>query len=222
MERPAKVSFDFIDFNPNGKGLFGDNVIAEMTEHNPPFDKPDVPIGDLDEVNKTLKTKTQQALSGDKVKIQERDAAEKVWNDKFRKEGEYVQRVAAGDKLVIAQSGYHSTQTEIHPQQKPAQPKLDAYGNKAKGSIHAEIGALADVRGIIFIAAAKGALSKMGIDGQTLKIQGNTNEINALLGTKRKVDFTNLNSGQEYEITAVVFNAAGVSDMANTISVVAP
>ena len=162
-------------------------------------------------------------MSGDKVKIQEREEAEKVWDAKFRKEAEYVQRIANGNKLIIAQSGYHSTETEIHPLQKPATPILQAWGNKGKGSIHAEILPVADTRGIVFLAAGKGALANMSVDGQIVKVKGQgVDEINALFGTKRKVDFVNLTSGQEYEITAFAFNATGVSDMAAPISVIAP
>lgn len=223
MEKIAKVSYDFIDYNPNDKGLFGDHVIAEMTEHASVFDDPDVPIADLTTVNTALKGKTQEAMSGDKVKIQERDEAEKAWDTKFRKEAEYVQRIASGNKLVIAQSGYHATKTEIHPLAKPATPILQAWGNKGKGSIHAEILPLADTRGIVFLAAGKGALANMSVDGQIVKVKGQgVDEINALFGTKRKVDFVNLTSGQEYEITAFAFNATGVSDMAAPVSVIAP
>jgi hypothetical protein len=223
-ERPAKVSFGFIDYTPTQKGMFGDNVVAEMTEHTTVFPNPDVPLPTLTDINNALKQKTQQALSGDKVKIQERDATEKEWDSYFRKEGEYVQRIANGSKLIIAQSGYHSTDTESHPVAIPAQPQINAWANKGKGSgIHVEMKPLADCRGFQFIVSSQNILSYMNIKGDSIKFNGPLDVfIDVKLTTKRKVDFQDLNSGQTYFITALGFNASGVGEMANVIEVVAP
>lgn len=224
MERPAKVSFDFIELTPTDKGVFGDNVIAEMTDHSGVFVTPDISIATLTTLNDDLKLKTQQALSGDSEKILERDAAEVVWETNFRKEAQYVQRIASGDKLIIAQSGYHSTQTEVHPADKPGQADLSAWGNKVKGSIHAEIKAMAKVRGIVFIASTQPINNtNMSIKNKQLKMSGTTAvEMEAILGTKRKVDFEGLVSGTTYYIAAIAFNAAGPGDISNVIDVIAP
>jgi hypothetical protein len=223
-EKPAKVSFGFITLTPTQKGVFGDNVIAELNEHLLVFPSPDIPIIDLNTANNDLKLKTQQALSGDKEKILLRDASERTWNNLFRKEGQYVERIASGDKLIIAQSGFHSTDTEVQPQPKPNQAVVDAWGNKAKGSIHAEIEPLANVKGIMFIASTIPTnVQTMSIKNKQLRISGDANiQLEAILGTKRKVDFQGLNSGTTYYITAIGFNAAGPGDMSNTIDVVAP
>jgi len=223
-ERKAKVSYDFKTYNPVNKGLFGDNVIAEMTEHSGVFSNPDVDMSSLTSVNSDLKTKTQEALSGDKEKILRRDAAEVVWDNTFSREAQYVERIANGDKLIIAQSGYHNTDTEAQPVDKPAMPHLDAWGNKAKGSIHAEIKALANIRGIVFIASTQPIDSNsLSIKNKQLKMSGNiTGDIEAILGTKRKVNFEGLVSGTTYYIAAIAFNAAGPSDISEIITVVAP
>lgn len=225
-ERPAKVSFGFIDETPTQKGVFGDNVFAEMSDHPLVFPTPDVPLNTLKDVNDALKLKTQQALSGDKEKIQERDEAEKTWNTTFRKEGEYVQRVASGNKLIIVQSGYKSTDTESHPVAVPAQAQLDAWGNKGKGSgIHAEIKPLTDVRGIVFLLAVVDITSFASVKADILKLvlQAPTDiELQIELGTKRKMDFKDLTSGKTYFISAFGFNASGVGELANVIEVIAP
>ncbi len=224
MERPAKVSYDFITLTPTQKGVFGDNVIAEMTEHVAQFPMPDVPLMTLTTLNNDLKLKLQQALSGDKEKIQERDASEQAWIEQFRKEAEYVQRIASGSKLIITQSGYHSTTTEVHPVEKPAQADLDAWGNKAKGSIHAEISPLAKVRGIVYVASLQPINSNsMSVKNGQLKMDASiTGDMEVLLTTKRKVDFEGLVSGQTYYIVALGFNAAGPGDLSTVLSVVAP
>lgn len=224
MERPAKVSLDFIMLTPSQKGVFGDNVIAEMTDHPLVFVTPDVPIATLTSVNDDLKLKTQQALSGDKEKILEREASEKTWNSTFKKEAQYVDRIADGDKLIIAQSGYHSTATEVHPAVKPDQAELDAWGNKAKGSIHAEIKPLTGTRGIVFVASPQpiggGAVSVK--NGQVKIASAVAADMELILGTSRKVDFQGLVSGTTYYIAALGFNAAGVGDISTVIDVVAP
>lgn len=224
MERPAKVSYDFVEMTPNKKTLFGDNVVSEMNDHIMVFPMPDVSIPMLESANNDLRLKTQQALSGDKEKIQERDESEQIWIDLFRKEAEYVQRIAGNSKLIITQSGYHSTSTEAHPVEKPAQADLDAWGNKGKGSIHAEIAPLPKVRGIVFIASQHPINStNLKLKNGQLKIGAEiTNEMEAILTTKRKVDFQGLVSGATYYIAALGFNAAGAGDISTVIDVVAP
>ena len=222
-ERPAKVSFGFIDYSPTQKGMFGDNVIAEMTEHSSVFPTPDVSMITLTANNDQLKLKTQQAMSGDKVKIQEREEAEKEWDKNFRKQGEYVQRIASGNKLIIAQSGYHSTDTEVHPVQAPLQAQLEAWGNKGRGSgIHAEIKPLSDCRGFVFIIASKPVNALAVVKGDLLRLKSEGIEMDLKLTTKRKVDFQELNSGQPYYISALGFNATGVGELANVVEVIAP
>lgn len=223
MERPAKVSFSFLEDTPTQKGMFGDNIIAEMTEHSTVFLPPDVPIATITANNDLLKQKTQQAMSGDKVKIQERDEAEKEWDKNFRKEGEYVQRIASGNKLIIAQSGYKSTDTEVHPVQQPAQAQLDAWANKGRGSgIHAEIKPLADCRGFVFIISSQPVNAMAVVKGDLLKLRSDGLQLDLKLTTKRKVDFEELKSGQTYYISALGFNATGVGELANVVEVIAP
>ena len=222
-ERTAKVSLGFIDSNPSQKGVFGDNVIAEMTEHSDDFPTPDISIATLTTVNDALKLKTQQALSGDKVKIQERDAAEKNWNDTFRKQAEYVQRIASGSKLIIAKSGFHATDTEVHPVAVPAQAEIQAWGNKGKGSgIHVEMKPLADCRGFIFILSTAPTANLIKVKGDQIKLGGNAQIVELKVTTKRKIDFQDLPSGQTYYVSALGFNATGVGETANPVEVVAP
>ena len=224
MDRPAKVSLEFVILSPTQKGVFGDNVIAQMTEHALVFVTPDVPLGTLTLVNDDLKLKTQQALSGDKEKILLRDDAEKKWDDTFRKEAEYVQRIANGSKLIIAQSGYNSTVTEVHPATRPDQADLDAWGNKGKGSIHAEIAPLAKTRGLVYVASPNPIEStSLSLKNGQLRIAKEVaGDMELILTTKRKVDFQGLVSGQTYHIAALGFNTAGVGDISTVIDVVAP
>ncbi len=63
----------------------------------------------------------------------------------------------------------------------------------------------------------------MNIKNNQLRISGDSSiQIDAIMGTKRKVDFQGLVSGTTYYITAIGFNAAGPGDMSNSIDVIAP
>jgi len=221
-ERKAKVSYDFLQLTPTQKGMFGNNVIAELTEHGAEFPTPDIPIAQLTAVNDDLKTKTQQAMSGDKEKIAERDAAEKVWDTDFRKEAEYVQRVSAGDKVLIVKSGYHSTDTEVEPVAEPAAAELSAWGNKTPGSIHAEIEPVTGIKGILFIASPNPLSGDLKVINNQVKLASNVGDTEARLTTKRKVDFEGMVSGTRYYIAALTFNATGTSPVSNIKEVIAP
>lgn len=223
MTRTAKVSFEFSELTPNQKGLFGDNVIAEMTANSTVFPTPDVSLVTLTAVNDALKLKTQQALSGDKVKIQEREVAEREWEDTFRKQAYYVQRVADGSKLVIAQSGFNATDTEVAPVVEPGQAQVEAWANRGRGSgIHVEMAPLSNCRGYVFIIGTQPINNYASIKGDVLKIMNNSSVSDIKLTTKRKVDFDDLMSGTLYYISALGFNATGAGELANTVEVIAP
>lgn len=224
MERPAKVSYEFVKLIPTEKILFGDNVLAMMAEHAGVFPIPDVPLSTLDIANEHLRSKTQEALNGDREKILERDGAEQVWIGLFRQQAGYVQRIAGNSKLIITQSGYQSTSTEANAVARPIQPNFDAWGNKAKGSIRAEIKEPIHARGHVFVASGH------PINAKDLKMKNGqltvppelSSSIELIFTTKRKVDFEGLVSGQTYYVAALGFNAGGVSPISTIIDVVAP
>jgi hypothetical protein len=223
MERKAKVSFEFTVLNPTQKGMFGDNVIAEMTANSTVFPTPDVSLVELTAINDALKLKTQQALSGDKVKIQEREVAEREWDDTFRKEAYYVQRVANGSKLIIVQSGFNATDTEVAPVAEPGQAQIDAWANRGRGSgIHVEMAPLNDCRGYVFLIGTQPINNYASVKGDLLKISDSSAVGDIKLTTKRKVDFDDLESGKLYYISALGFNATGAGELANTVEVIAP
>lgn len=224
MERPAKVSYEFVKLTPTEKILFGDNVLAMMAEHVAVFPTPDVPLLTIENANDQLRSKTQEALNGDREKILERDGSEQVWIDLFRQQAGYVQRVAGNSKLIITQSGYQSTSTEANAVVRPVQPNFDAWGNKAKGSIRAEIKEPIHARGHVFVASGH------PISGNDLKMKNGqlsvapelSSAMELIFTTKRKVDFEGLVSGQTYYMAALGFNAGGVSPISTIMDVVAP
>jgi hypothetical protein len=223
MERKAKVSFEFRLLNPTQKILFGDNVVAEMTANAAVFPLPDVSLAALSAANEALKLKTQQALSGDKVAIQERDEAEQTWQELFKQEAYYVQRVALGSKLTIAQSGFGATRTEVVAVPAPGQARIAAWANRGRGSgIHVEVERIAACRVYVFVLSTEPLQPFARIQEDTLKLLTNTATIELKMTTKRKIDFKPLTSGQLYYVSAYGFNASGMGALANVIDVVAP
>lgn len=224
MERPAKVSYEFVKLTPTEKILFGDNVIAMMAEHIAVFPTPDVPLLALENANNHLQSKTQAALHGDKEKIEERNVSERVWIGLFREQAGYVQRIAGNNKLIITQGGYKSTSTEANTAKKPVQANFDAWGNKGKGSIRAEIKNPINARGYVFIASGHPINSNdLKMKNGQLKVSAEVSSAMELIfTTKRKINFEGLVSGQTYYMAALGFNAGGVGPMSTVLNVVAP
>lgn len=223
-ERPPRVSYTFIKTTPSDKCLFGDNVIAMMTEHASVFPTPDIPLPVLQAALDDLRLKIQLASGGDKAMILARNASEKQWDSLFRKQGQYVERIAEASKLIMTQGGYHSVTTEVQPLSKPGMPMLQAWGNKAKGSIHAQIKPLANTRGIVFIVSTI-PFSELSIrmNSAQLDIVAKADaHVTFVMGTKRKVDFQGLRTGQTYHLAAFGFNAGGMGDMTHAVDVTAP
>lgn len=223
-ERPPRVSYTFIKTTPSDKCLFGDNVIAMMTEHASVFPTPDIPLPVLQAALDDLRLKIQLASGGDKAMILARNASEKQWDSLFRKQGQYVERIAEASKLIMTQGGYHSVATEVQPLSKPGMPMLQAWGNKAKGSIHAQIKPLANTRGIVFMVSTV-PFSELSIrmNSAQLDIVAKADaHVTFVMGTKRKVDFQGLRTGQIYYVAAFGFNAGGMGDMKPAVDVTAP
>jgi len=223
-ERVARVSFTFIKMAPSDKCVYGDNVIAMLTEHASVFPTPDIALPVLKAANDDLRLKVQLASSGDRTQILERKASEKQWNALFRKQGQYVERIADSDKVIIAQGGYQSVATEIQTLPLPGKPSLQAWGNKAKGSIHAQIRQLANMRGVVFIASTLplADLTVRMTSGQLSIVAKADAHVVFITSTKRKVDLEGLLSGETYHVAAFAFNAAGMGDITHAVDVMAP
>lgn len=223
-ERPPRVSYTFIKTTPSDKIAFGDNVLAQMTEHVAVFPSPDIPLPVLQAANDDLRLNIQLASGGDHALILARNASEKQWNALFRKQGYYVERIAGASKLIITQGGYHSVVTEVQPHSRPDKPVLQAWGNRKKGSIHAQIIPLAHTRGIVFIVSTV-PLSELSVrmtSGQLDIVAKADAHVAFVMGTKRKVDFEGLRRGQTYYVAAFGFNAGGMGDMSYAVDVTAP
>jgi len=101
-----KVVFDFIKLTSSEKPEFGTNVIQKMTD-NPRFPTPDVSMEMLKAKNDLLQSRSVAALNGGKEATALLHQSIDDWDDSFRKEAKYVDRMADGDGIVILSAGFN-------------------------------------------------------------------------------------------------------------------
>jgi hypothetical protein len=221
MKRKAKVSRDFIKFSPLKKTELGEHVSSEIKDHNPPFTDPNPKTIDLDSANNDLKSKIQAALNGDKEAIKERDAAELVWNTMFEKEADYVDSVANGDELIIAQSGFSATKTDIQRKVKPGQVIIKTVKGDytTPGKIDIECNALPDADFYFAIAGQQPVDAKIK-NAQVLFMP--QSQMGFSISTTRKLSIEDLQSGSKYYVAVVAFNTAGLGAESQAFTVVVP
>ncbi len=220
-KRKAKVSRAFLKEDPLKKTETGEEVIGGFTDHPLVFVTPIPSIADLTGVNDTLREKVIAALNGDKEAIEKRDAAEKVWDEKFSKSASYVDGVADGDTLIIEQSGFKSTKTETTKKVKPGQPVIKtAKGDyTTKGKVDIECLTLAGAD--FYIAVASQQLINMNIKNSQALFAPQA-EMGISISTTRKISIEGLQSKQEYQVTVMCFNTAGLGPQSQVATVVVP
>ena len=220
-KRKAKVSRAFTQDTPLKKTEIGDHVSSEMNKHAAVFPNPNPKLNVLDDATTDLKKKIQAALSGDKEAIKQRDASELVWNGLFEKEADYVDSVANGDELIITQSGFKATQTEVHAKVKPGQVIIkNVKGDYAlPGKIDIECNALPGADFYIVIAGQQPVDVKTKNSQALLQPQS---QMGFAISTKRKLSIEDLQSGTKYYVTVIAFNTAGLGPESQVFAVVVP
>jgi len=219
--RKAKVSRAFLKEDPLKKTEIGDEVIAGIGGHPLVFTVPVPPVADLTTANNDLRTKTVAALNGDKEAIELRDAAEKVWDTKFNKAAQYVDDLADGDTLIIEQSGFKSTKTEIGKKPKPGQALIKSVKGDytTKGKIDIEVETLTGADFYIAVATQQPLDMKVKNSQALMMPQA---EMGVAISTTRKLSIQDLQSKQEYEVVVIGYNTAGLGSPSQVVRVVVP
>lgn len=219
--RKAKVSRGFLKEEPLKKTEVGNEVITGISGHSTVFVTPVPPVSELTLVNETLHAKILAALNGDKEAIEERNAAEKAWDAKFKKAANYVDDLADGDTLIIEQSGFKSTKTEISKKVKPGQVIIKSvkgdYTTRGKVDVECEALNGAD----FYIAFASPEPLNMQIKNSQALVEPQK-AMGFAISTTRKLSIEGLESRMEYNIVVVGFNTAGLGAVSQTSKVVAP
>jgi hypothetical protein len=104
--KKVKVILDFIRFAIGEKIEFYRNVITLMTG-NTAFSKPDVELVALTALVDKLETDYMASRSGSHELIAKMNQSQEAADEAFRKQAQYVNRIADGDPAVILGAGFH-------------------------------------------------------------------------------------------------------------------
>ena len=102
----AKVIISYAELSVPHLIEFSRNVVGKMTANNSTFSSPDVALSTLTTSTNTLELKFNAAQGGGKQQKLELEEADQDLRELLRIEGLYVERIAAGNELVIASSGF--------------------------------------------------------------------------------------------------------------------
>jgi hypothetical protein len=128
--RKNTVVLDFLKFSIPNKIVFGRTVLSKMSVIAL-FEKPDMPYATGTEIVNRLETYYMSSRSGDHEQVALMHQAEAEFNDYFRKQGYYVDRVADGDEAIILSSGFHLAKQPIPSDR----PEFTAEAGDSPGSI---------------------------------------------------------------------------------------
>ena len=97
--------------------------IVGCLRNNPHFPEPwPAPVPSLDEVGYLADAygrTYQAALSGDHIKIAERNAVSKQLIEKLKKVAHYLEVIADGNEVILLSTGYDLTHDPVHSRTKP-------------------------------------------------------------------------------------------------------
>ncbi|MFZ4455452.1 MAG: hypothetical protein ACOYOT_04455 [Bacteroidales bacterium] len=104
--KKVKVVVDFIQFSVAAKIVFYRNVIDKLTD-NATFPTPDTPLEGANAAVDKLETSYLAAQDGSRTAIAAMHSDEEAADNLFRILAAYVDRVAAGDEVILLGSGFH-------------------------------------------------------------------------------------------------------------------
>jgi len=221
MGKQSRVLEGFVRLASPDKTAFGENVIQEMTDNAGTFATPKIPLATLQATNDDLAAKIGAAIGGGIIKIQERRAAEAIWDDQFRQQAAYVNEVANGDQLIIAQSGFKYSKTDVQPAPPLPKPIYNAEAGKSKGALSLEAQPLTKAKAFLFLGAATNTANVV-LNGNQIELQIGAEKIVMVLSTQRKSVMGGLQSASYFGTTCIAVNSAGVSPVANSVDVLVP
>lgn len=220
--RPITVSLSFIRLSVTDKIALGTVVPANLLANPLVFVTPDIAPAVLTTTNTDLETKNNAYISagGGTKASAELVAAEKTWDGLFRVAAQYVSRVAAGRKEIIALTGFETTSGENVPASLPAitVPTLAA----ATGGISVKVNNKK-------INGSKGYLTLLNglVNDITFEQQGRQIDIfkdgqfvlSISVNTQGKTSFEGIDTGKTVKAICFAYNKAGIGPAGESNSV---
>jgi hypothetical protein len=130
--RKSYVLLKFLKLGIASKIEFYKNVIAKIKANSATFPNPDVAIVLLEQLVNDLEAKNILALDGGHTAIVARNVAETAADEAFKEMANYVDRIAKGDELIIALSGFESSKQPTTYKK----PELAAENGTNSGWVH--------------------------------------------------------------------------------------
>lgn len=209
----------FIGYAPADKTSFGQSVITALTNNAATF--PDLPIKlvNLTATNTALADAILAARTGDLVAKATLEAAEKTWNDDFRRTAEYVSFIADGDETTIRLAAFTATKAESTPAQiLPAPAGLKIAGISNKGNFIAACKPLPGAKSYVFAALPKGM--ELSFNGNVMMVTVGDSTAYIAINTRSKATFSGLPSALNMDISVFAVNSAGNGAASNGQSVI--
>lgn len=111
--RKSYVLLKFLKLGIAQKIEFYRNVIAKIKANSATFPNPDVAIVLLEQLVNDLEAKNILAIDGGHSAIVARNVAEAAADEAFKQMANYVDRIAKGDELIIALSGFECSKQPV-------------------------------------------------------------------------------------------------------------
>jgi hypothetical protein len=209
MVRTSSVARDFKKLPIPAKIVFANNVSQLMTTNSAKFNNPDVAILTLNGIITGLSKAAQEAESGDHQKVVAMHSAEKKLETALETEADYVDRISNGDVPTILLSGFKATASQTLPSVAPdAVTGIKITSSQQQGAIHVESDPNKNIWAYMYFVST--TANAIVMDGNQFNMQKNPAVISFITDTHRKIDFTNLPSGQSLCLTIIGINAAGI------------
>ncbi|MBL0308649.1 MAG: fibronectin type III domain-containing protein [Bacteroidetes bacterium] len=210
MIRKVKVLLAFLRLSVAEKISYGANVIAKLIANASVFTSPDVTPADLQLKNDELQAAKVDAAGGDKQKVAVMHNVEKEWELLFRKDANYVNRIADGDEAVIRLGGFDPTKAETTPSHQLSAPDVKVESTSTMigiASVECEPFEHEHVENYVYVVATNP--EPLSFPNGQISIGGAAGVVAVKVDTHRKTTIIGLTSKERYYITVFGVNEAG-------------
>ena len=216
-----RVLFDFLRLSIADKIAKGKKIIAGLTAKSD--DLPNLPISlaTVTTLNKDLDDGNQAAASGNHEAVSNLTKLEAKWKAGMKKNGEYVNMMADGDKAFILATGYDASSGESVTKQIPVTiTGLTAKSTEKTGEIALTSDKQKDAAAIMVATVPVGTVVSQV--GRTVSFTIGGNTITITLDTHQNTKVEGLASALAVSVYALAFNGKGIGPIISTPKSVKP
>lgn len=219
MPIQSKASLDFVLEEPSEKSTLGVTITYALGENTAMFPNLPVAVTDLQQVNNNLISAIAAASTGNFTAKANLTDVEEDWDEAFRLTANYVSTVAAGSEVIILTAGFTPTKNERQGAQLPPMlPDFEVTFGKGKGCFTARSKGIPGAKAYVYTAVPNGV--SISYDANKMIIAVGTTKIYVVVNTRKGVEFANMPSGEQLNLSAYAINAAGSGPASNGETVI--